>query len=100
MPATAQPARDWQAAARLARGDWLLLMQAGDAPGANWVQALERHALTARGQPGLLPRAGWRGALDRAFPPARAGAGFVMTRGALIAGTAARPRILAVSRHG
>jgi hypothetical protein len=97
---TGHEAQDWRAAALVARGDWLLLMQAGEMPGQNWVQALERHAMTAQGKPGLMPRMGWKGFAERWLPPSRAGAGFVLPKPLLLAGNALRPQILGVNREG
>jgi hypothetical protein len=97
---TGDEAQDWRAAALSARGDWLLLMQAGEMPGQNWVQALERHAMTAQGRAGLMPRMGWRGTLDRFLPPSRAGAGFVLPKAVLLSGRAVRPQIMGVTREG
>jgi hypothetical protein len=93
-------AKDWREAALIARGDWLLLMQAGEMPGQNWVQALERHAMTAQGRAGLMPRMGWRGIKDRFLPPSRAGAGFVLPKPALLAGNRLRPQMMGVKREG
>jgi hypothetical protein len=93
-------AQDWRAAALIARGDWLLLMQAGEMPGQNWVQALERHAMTSQGRAGLMPRMGWRGVLDRFLPPSRPGAGLVLPKPLLLAGEALRPQMMGVRREG
>jgi hypothetical protein len=97
---TGEQTQDWRAAALIARGDWLLLMQAGEMPGQNWVQALERHAMTAGGQAGLMPRLGWRGVCDRWMPPSRAGAGFVLPKSSLLAGIRLRPQMMGVKREG
>ncbi|MGL4727299.1 MAG: hypothetical protein ACRCWO_00955 [Bosea sp. (in: a-proteobacteria)] len=99
IASSADIASDWRKAAMVARGDWLVLMQAGEMPGQNWVQALERHALTAQGKPGFMPRAGWRGTLDRWMPPSRAGAGYVLAKPQLLAGTSPRPRIVGTVRE-
>jgi hypothetical protein len=97
---TGDEAKDWRAAALVARGDWLLLMQAGEMPGQNWVQALERHAMTAQGRPGLMPRMGWRGMMDRLLPPSRPGPGFVLPKPLLLSGAGLRPQIMGVKREG
>jgi hypothetical protein len=97
---TGEEAKDWREAALIARGDWLLLMHAGEMPGQSWVQALERHAMTAQGRPGLMPRMGWRGMRDRFLPPSRAGAGFVLPKPLLLAETRLRPQLLGVKREG
>jgi hypothetical protein len=93
-------AQDWRAAALIARGEWLLLMRAGEMPGQHWVQALERHAMTAGGRAGLMPRLGWQGVLDRLLPASRPGAGFVLPKPLLLAGTSLRPQMLGVKREG
>jgi hypothetical protein len=92
--------QDWRAAAIIARGDWLLLMQGGELPGQNWVQALERHAMTSQGRAGLMPRAGWRGMKDRWLPPSRPGAGFVLPKPLLLAWEPRRPLIVSARREG
>jgi hypothetical protein len=100
VPAGADRDGDWRKAAEIARGNWLVLLMSGEVPGQGWVQALERHALTSQGRPGYLPRAGWRGLAARIAPPPRAGAGYVMARPHLLAGSAGRPRVLGVAREG
>lgn len=50
--------RAWQDAAAKARGDRLVLFDAGDVPQAHWVQAVERHLLIAAGKPALIPSRG------------------------------------------
>lgn len=50
--------RAWQDAAAQARGDRLVLFEAGDIPQAHWVQAVERHLLVAAGKPALIPSRG------------------------------------------
>lgn len=51
----AASAEGWHPGAKGARGDWLLLLDAGDVPQAHWVQAVERHLLAMPGVPALLP---------------------------------------------
>jgi hypothetical protein len=56
----------WQAAATMARGDWVLLLDAGEMPGHGWIAAIERHLLqqsSERQRPALLPAAGAAAAL-------------------------------------
>lgn len=54
----ASHAQAWQDAAAHARGDRLVLFDAGDVPQAHWVQAVERHLLVAAGKPALIPARG------------------------------------------
>jgi hypothetical protein len=99
IASSANISSDWMAGAMAARGDWLVLMQAGEILSQNWVQALERHALIAQGRPGFIPRAGWRGMLDQWPPPSRAGAGFVLPKQQLLAGLSQRPRMVGTKRE-
>lgn len=50
----------WQAAARTARGEWVLLLEAGETPGHGWISVIERHLLaqsSERARPALFPSA-------------------------------------------
>jgi len=49
------PAEAWQDGAAAARGDRLVLFDAGDVPQAHWVQAVERHLLVTPDAPALIP---------------------------------------------
>lgn len=51
----ATPAEAWQSGAAAARGDRLVLFEAGDVPQAHWVQAVERHLLVTPDMPALIP---------------------------------------------
>jgi hypothetical protein len=56
----------WQAAAMTARGDWVLLLEAGEVPGHGWIAAVERHLLqqtAARQRSALLPVSGFAAGL-------------------------------------
>lgn len=60
----------WQAGATAARGDWVLLLDAGETPGHGWISAIERHLLaqaSERPRPALLPKAGVVPALRERF---------------------------------
>lgn len=48
----------WQRGAGEARGDWIVLLDAGDVPQTHWVETAERHLLLASGQPALIPLEG------------------------------------------
>lgn len=55
------PARPWAAGAAAARGNWVLLLEAGETPDHGWTGAVEGHLMRqqgAAGQPALLPLAG------------------------------------------
>lgn len=47
--------RAWPDAATKARGDRLVLFDAGDIPQSHWIQAVERHLLIAAAKPALIP---------------------------------------------
>jgi CTP:molybdopterin cytidylyltransferase MocA len=79
-------AQSWQAGARAARGDWLLLLDAGDMPKLDWARYVERHLIASGGRAALMPCDGLWAAL------AERGA-FVLRPRAL------RPGLLASSRE-
>ncbi len=59
-------AESWQAGARAARGDWLLLLDAGDMPRLDWARHVERHLIASGGQAALMARDGiWPGLSER-----------------------------------
>jgi hypothetical protein len=77
----------WQAAARTARGDWVLLLEAGETPGQGWIGAVERHLMqqsTGRQRPALLavagPMAGLRERLAMLTGAGRPRAGVIVPR--------------------
>lgn len=83
-------AEGWHLGAKVARGDWLLLLDAGDVPQAHWVQAVERHLILAPQVPALMPLRGLAASLrERAsisFGGRRLRAGLVAQKGAVLAG--------------
>ncbi len=85
----------WRQGAGAARGEWLLLLDAGDVPQAHWTQAVQRHLLVAPERPALIPLRGAAGALrERAaisFGARRLRAGLVVPKSAVLAGRLARP---------
>lgn len=57
-------AEPWCEAARIARGDWVLLLDAGEIPDHGWIGVVERHLLqqsSNRQRPAVLPKAGLLG---------------------------------------
>lgn len=97
-------AEGWRLGAAEARGDWLLLLDAGDAPQHHWTQAVERHLLLSPDLPGLIPLRGVAGSLrERAaisFGPCRLRAGLVASKGSVLGGRLGRsPRRLPVLRE-
>lgn len=80
----------WRDAAAQARGDRLVLFEAGDVPQAHWVQAVERHLLVAAGKPALIPARGVVAALREwagfSMGGRRLGAGLVLPKAMAAAG--------------
>ncbi len=100
----ASAAGGWQAGAAAARGDWLLLLSAGDAPALNWAQIVERHLMLWPGRAALMPVSGFAAALREraalAFGSRRLRAGLVAPRGLVLAGRLdASPLRLSVRRE-
>lgn len=94
----------WQRGAAEARGDWLLLLAAGDIPQAHWPQAVERHLLLSPDAPALLPLRGLAGSLREraglAFGPRTLRPGLVLPKRQVVAGRLDKaPRRLAVCRE-
>lgn len=94
----------WRLGANQARGDWLVLLDAGDVPQAHWVQTVDRHLMLGAGRPALIPL---RGAVDAlvergavATAPRRMRAGLILPKSQAVAGLlAAPPRRLACRRE-
>lgn len=86
----ASPSDCWSAGAVAARGQWLLLLDAGDIPDEDWARRAERHLLLASRRPALLPLAGLatglRERLAGLVAPRAVGAGLITRRDAVIAG--------------
>lgn len=57
------PAEAWQGGASVARGDRLVLFEAGDVPQAHWALVVERHLLVTPEVPALIPLHAARDAL-------------------------------------
>jgi hypothetical protein len=97
-------AEGWHLGAGQARGDWLVLLDAGDAPQPHWARIVDRHLTLAPGVAGLIPLRGVAGSLrERAaisFGARRLRAGLVVAKSAVLTGRLdAAPRRLAVRRE-
>lgn len=97
-------AEAWQRGAAVARGDRLLLLDAGDVPQLHWVEAIERHLLTAPSIPALLPLKGFAASLRErmavSFEARQMRAGLIAPRSEILAGRlSAAPRRLPVGRE-
>lgn len=83
-------AEGWHLGAAQARGDWLVLLDAGDVPQPQWTQAVDRHLLLMPERPALVPLRGFAGSLrERAaisFGGRRLRAGLVLPKAAVLAG--------------
>jgi hypothetical protein len=83
-------AEGWHLGAAQARGDWLILLDAGDAPQPQWAQVVDRHLRLAPETPALIPLRGFAGSLrERAaisFGGRRLRAGLVLPKAAVLAG--------------
>jgi hypothetical protein len=94
----------WHLGGAQARGDWLILLDAGDVPLPHWTQAVERHLILAPDVPALIPLRGVAGSLrERAavsFGGRRLRAGLVVPKGLVLAGKlGSAPRRLAIRRE-
>lgn len=97
----------WRAAAQVARGDWILLLEAGEVPGHGWIGCIERHLMlqtSASSRSAILPLAG---GLERMIErirlligTGRPSSGMVAPRRQFMAGLPAGRLVrLAVGRH-
>lgn len=101
---SAGAAQAWQRGAALARGDWLVLLDAGDVPQPHWTQAVARHLLMTTDRAALLPLQAVAATLrERVAVLAgahRLRAGLVLPRALGLAGRlGAAPRRLAARRE-
>ena len=91
----------WQAAARAARREWLLCLEAGDVPAEGWIRTLDRFVGTARpetalGRLGRRPdglRARLAASGERVLGVGRPRAGDLVRRDRLLSGPPFRPRL-------
>lgn len=93
----------WSRGVAEARGDWVILLEAGDLPEPQWAPSIERHLLTAATRPALMPLRGvaalreW-GAVSLRSRGVRAG--LLAPKKQILSGRLARaPRRLAVRRQ-
>ncbi|MCU0885747.1 MAG: hypothetical protein MUC44_12540 [Beijerinckiaceae bacterium] len=97
----------WREAATIARGEWVVLLEAGDAPDQGWITAIERHLLqqaALRRLPAFLPVRGLAAGLkERAallLGSRRLRSGLIAPRTMIAAGTALpAPLRLAIGRQ-
>lgn len=89
---------DWRDGIRAARGEWLLLLDAGDLPAINWPAVVERHLQVAATQAALLPREGWSASLAERFGGGLR-PGLVLPRDVALAGRIGGLRRLQASRE-
>ena len=106
MKSTGVAERDWQDAARIARGDWVLLLDAGEVPGQGWIGCIERHLMlqtSASNRSAILPLARMDGFIERIglmFARRKASSGMVAPRSQIMAGVRVRkPVRLPVLRY-
>jgi hypothetical protein len=100
----AGPGEIWEQGVSQARGEWVILLEAGDLPEAQWLASLERHLLTQASRPALMPLRGLAGALREGGSLLLRGrglrAGLLAPKAELLAGRLSqRPRRLPVGRR-
>jgi len=101
---TAGSREAWSSGVAQARGDWVILLEAGDLPEPQWTPSVERHLLTAAAQPALMPLRGLAAALCEwgavSLRSRRVRAGLLAPKSQILSGRLARaPRRLAVRRE-
>ena len=97
-------AEAWPGGAAAARGDRLVLFEAGDVPQAHWVQAVERHLLVTPDVPALIPLhaacAALRERMAMSFARRRLRSGLVLPKAMALEGHLDQaPQRLAVRRE-
>lgn len=100
----ARNGESWSLGAAQARGDWLILLEAGDLPEPQWTPSIERHLLLAAAMPALMPLRGMAAALREwgaiSLRSRRVRAGLIAPKKQILAGRLTRsPRRLAVRRQ-
>jgi hypothetical protein len=94
----------WSRGVAEARGDWVILLEAGDLPEPQWTPSVERHLLTAAARPALMPLRGMTAALREwgavSLRSRGVRAGLLAPKKQILSGRLARaPRRLAVRRQ-
>ncbi len=93
----------WSSGVAQARGDWVILLEAGDLPEPAWTPSIERHLLTAAMRPALMPLRGVAALREWGSVSLRSRgvrAGLLAPKTQILSGRLARaPRRLAVRRE-
>lgn len=94
----------WTRGVAEARGDWVLLLEAGDLPEPQWAPSIERHLMTAAATPALMPLRGMAAALREwgaiSLRSRGVRAGLIAPKTQILSGRLARsPRRLTVRRR-
>lgn len=101
---TAGNGEAWSSGVAQARGDWVILLEAGDLPEPQWTPSIERHLLTAATRPALMPLRGMAAALREwgavSLRSRGVRAGLLAPKKQILSGRLARaPRRLTVRRE-